>query len=88
MVTYQTAYLKANYPLEYMAALLSAQQDSQTDIIKYINDCKFRDIQILLPDVPGQNQVADFLDTIHVKGKQVICKTNDGGFDVSQLGHY
>ncbi|MDY6968259.1 MAG: DNA polymerase III subunit alpha, partial [Spirochaetota bacterium] len=51
MVTYQTAYLKANYPLEYMAALLSAQQDNQTDIIKYINDCKFRDIQIFLPDV-------------------------------------
>jgi len=49
LISYQTAYLKANYPIEYMAALLSAQPDKQEDIIKYINDCRTRGITVLPP---------------------------------------
>ncbi|MDY6933769.1 MAG: DNA polymerase III subunit alpha [Spirochaetota bacterium] len=51
MVAYHTAYLKANYPFEYMTALLSTQQDNQSNIIKYIKDCWSSGIQILPPDV-------------------------------------
>lgn len=51
VVSYQTAYLKANYPIEYMAALLSAQPDKQEDIIQYINDCKTMGIPVLPPDI-------------------------------------
>ncbi len=50
LVSYQTAYLKARYPLEYMTALLSAQPDKQEDIIKYTNDCKSNNIEVLPPD--------------------------------------
>jgi DNA polymerase III subunit alpha len=38
-VTYQTAYLKANYPVEYMAALLTANSGDQDKIPRYINTC-------------------------------------------------
>lgn len=51
MVSYQTAYLKAHYPLEYMATLLSAQPDKTDDIIKYVNDCRANGINILPPDI-------------------------------------
>jgi DNA polymerase III subunit alpha len=51
VISYQTAYLKANYPIEYMAALLSSQPDNQEDVIQYINDCKNMGIQVLPPDI-------------------------------------
>ena len=51
LVSYQTAYLKAHYPLEYMTSLLSAQPDKQDDIIKYINDCRSNGIEVLPPDI-------------------------------------
>ena len=51
LVTYQTAYLKAHFRLEYMAALLSAQPDKQSDIIQYINDCRSQNIEVLPPSI-------------------------------------
>jgi DNA polymerase III subunit alpha len=50
-VTYQTAYLKANYPLEYMAALLTANSDDTDKVQKYISTCMSMNIQIEPPDI-------------------------------------
>lgn len=50
-VTYQTAYLKANYPLEYMAALLTANSGDTDKVQKYINNCTNMGIQIEPPDI-------------------------------------
>ena len=51
MVSYQTAYLKAHYSIEFMTALLSVQEDKQEDIKRYINVCRNNGIQILPPDI-------------------------------------
>ncbi len=51
MVTYQTAYLKAHYPVEFMAALLTSEKDNRDKIIKYIHVCKEMGITILPPDI-------------------------------------
>ncbi len=51
LVTYQTAYLKAHYPVQYMTALLSAQPDSTDDVIQYINDCRSAGIKVLPPSI-------------------------------------
>ncbi|MBN1531876.1 MAG: DNA polymerase III subunit alpha, partial [Spirochaetes bacterium] len=51
MVTYQTAYLKAHYRIQYMAALISAQPDKQEDVVKYIGDCRAAGIKVLPPSV-------------------------------------
>lgn len=51
LIAYQTAYLKANYPVEYMCALLNANIDTTKDVIPYINECKRMGIKILPPDV-------------------------------------
>ncbi|MGB8698659.1 MAG: OB-fold nucleic acid binding domain-containing protein [Thermosynechococcaceae cyanobacterium] len=50
-VTYQTAYLKANYPVEYMAALLSANSGDQDKIPKYITTCVNMGIQVEPPNL-------------------------------------
>jgi len=51
VISYQTAYLKANYPLEFMAALLSTVMGSSDKISFYIQDAKLNGIQVLPPDV-------------------------------------
>ncbi len=50
-VTYQTAYLKANYPVEYMAALLTANSGDQAKVQRYIATCVSMTIQVEPPDV-------------------------------------
>lgn len=50
-VTYQTAYLKANYPVEYMAALLTASSDSQEKVEKYRENCQKMGIEVQPPDI-------------------------------------
>ena len=51
VISYQTAYLKANYPLEFMAALLSTVMGSSDKVSFYIQDAKLSGIQVLPPDV-------------------------------------
>lgn len=57
MIAYQTAYLKANYPVEYMTAVLSAESrantgDTRNDkIAMIVSECKRMDVAILRPDV-------------------------------------
>ncbi|UBF28974.1 trans-splicing intein-formed DNA polymerase III subunit alpha C-terminal partner DnaE-C [Kovacikia minuta CCNUW1] len=50
-VTFQTAYLKANYPVEYMAALLTANSGDQDKVQKYIATCMAMGIKVEPPDV-------------------------------------
>ncbi len=50
-IAYQTAYLKAHYPVEFMAALLTEDKDNSDKVIKDINECKTMGIDILPPDV-------------------------------------
>lgn len=50
-IAYQTAYLKANYPSEYMAAVLSRNISNITDITKFMDECRAMNIQVLGPDV-------------------------------------
>jgi DNA polymerase-3 subunit alpha len=50
-VTYQTAYLKANYPVEYMAALLTLNSGDQSKVQRYIATCLAMGIQVEPPDV-------------------------------------
>ena len=50
-VAYQTAYIKANYPAEYMAAIMTRRRDQITEITKLMDECKQMGIATLGPDV-------------------------------------
>ena len=51
LITYQTAYLKAHYPVEYMASLLTHEMSNSDKVIAYIQDCREHGIAILPPDI-------------------------------------
>ncbi|MCF8009959.1 MAG: DNA polymerase III subunit alpha [Clostridiales bacterium] len=51
MVSYYTAYLKANYPVAYMAALLTSIRDNTDKVCAYIEECRRMQLGILQPDV-------------------------------------
>lgn len=73
-VAYQTAYMKANYPVEYMSAVLTADSGDVEKISAIIHECDRMDIPVLPPDinesfadfsvVPGKNQIRFGLTTI------------------------
>ena len=51
LILYQTAYLKAHYPAQFMAALLSCDMTNTDKVVLYINDCKEHNIEVLPPDI-------------------------------------
>ncbi|MDX6312118.1 MAG: polymerase subunit alpha, partial [Streptomyces sp.] len=51
LVSYWTAYLKANYPAEYMAGLLTSVKDDKDKMALYLNECRRMGIKVLPPDV-------------------------------------
>ena len=51
LVSYWTAYLKANYPAEYMSALLTSVKDDKDKSAVYLNECRRIGIKVLPPDV-------------------------------------
>lgn len=51
VITYRTAYLKAHYPVEFMAAVLSSELNDTDKIAEYVDECRVMGIEMLLPDV-------------------------------------
>jgi len=50
-VAYQTAYMKAHWPVEFMAALLTYEMDSTDKIVEYIGECQRMGIEVRAPDI-------------------------------------
>ncbi len=79
-VTYQTAYLKANYPTEYMAALLTSNSGDQDKVQKYIANCLSLNIQVEPPDInrsgvdftPLENSILFGLSAVRSVGEGAI----------------
>jgi DNA polymerase-3 subunit alpha len=51
MLSYRTAYLKANYPVEFMAAVLSSEQGNADKVAHFIDEAEAMDIRVLSPDI-------------------------------------
>ena len=92
-VTYQTAYLKANFPVEYMAALLTANSGDQDKIQKYIATCINMGIEVVSPDInrsgvdftPIQDRILFGLSAVRNVGQGAIenilhSRDEDGAF--------
>jgi len=81
LIAYQTAYLKANYPVAFMAALLTGVISSSEKVSLYIADCRRQGIEILPPDVNeselnftvvGENRIRFGLEAIKNVGRGTI----------------
>ena len=53
LVAYQTAFLKAHYPVEFMAALLTSEMDNSDRIVQLLAECKALDVTVVPPDING-----------------------------------
>jgi len=51
LIAYQTAYLKAHFPAEFMAALLTSEMHSSDSVVKYIGECRTHSIKVLPPHI-------------------------------------
>lgn len=51
LIAYQTAFLKAHFPLEFVASLLTSEMHSTDGVVKYIAECRSQGIQVLPPDI-------------------------------------
>ncbi len=51
LISYRTAYLKANYPVEFMAALLTSERNNTDKVVEYVNECGRMKIEVLPPDI-------------------------------------
>jgi DNA polymerase-3 subunit alpha len=81
-IAYETAYLKANYPLEFMSALLTSERADVERIGSIIEECKKMGIEVLPPDInqswwgfsviPGTNQVRFGLMAIKNVGSNIV----------------
>jgi DNA polymerase-3 subunit alpha len=50
-ISYQTSYLKANYPVEFMCALLTCEKDNTEKVVEYVRECEEMGIKVNPPDV-------------------------------------
>ncbi len=51
LIAYQTAFLKAHFPVEFMASLLTSEMHSTDGVVKYIGECRSQGIEVLPPDI-------------------------------------
>ena len=70
MITFQTAYLKCYYPQEFMAALLTSEQDNTDKIVKYIDEVKRIGLKLLPPSI--QHSLIEFSAITDSNGEEAI----------------
>ncbi|RNE59480.1 DNA polymerase III subunit alpha [Cryobacterium tepidiphilum] len=79
VLSYWTAYLKAHYPAEYMAALLTSVGDARDKLALYLNECRRMGIKVLPPDV---NESIGFFAAVGTDIRFGLGAVRNVGFNV------
>jgi DNA polymerase-3 subunit alpha len=67
IISYRTAYLKANYPTEFMTALLTSERDNTDKIVEYVNESEHMGIDILPPDINESEALFKVVDSKKIR---------------------
>ncbi len=82
IISYHTAWLKAHYPAEFMAALLSSQIGDTDSVVKYINEAREIGIEVLPPDVNESNYKFTVIEDRKIRfGLGAIRNVGKGAID-------
>jgi len=81
LVTYQTAYLKAHYPVEFMAALLTEDMGNTDKVVKSIGDCREMGIEVLPPDINESHRSFRVLDKAMRFGLGAVKNVGEGAIE-------
>ncbi|MCS5721777.1 DNA polymerase III subunit alpha [Herbiconiux sp. CPCC 203407] len=82
VISYWTAYLKAHYPAEYMAALLTSVGDSKDKMAMYLSECRRMGIKVLPPDV---NESIGFFTAVGTDIRFGLGAVRNVGMNVVEL---
>jgi DNA polymerase-3 subunit alpha len=81
VVCYQTGYLKAHYPTEFMAALMTSDMGNQDKIVGYFTECRDLGIKVLGPDVNESQKNFAVVDSAIRFGLAAIKNVGEGAVD-------
>ncbi len=82
LISYRTAYLKTNYPIEFMTALLTSEMGNTDKIVNYINEAQRMGIKILPPDVSESFAKFTMVDNTTIRfGLAAVKNVGQGAID-------
>ncbi len=84
LITYRTAYLKANYPVEFMSALLTSERDNTDKVVEYVKESKVMGITVLPPDVNTSFAQFSVVDNNNIRYGLLAVK-NIGGHAIESI---
>ncbi|MFA4888339.1 MAG: DNA polymerase III subunit alpha [Candidatus Omnitrophota bacterium] len=79
MISYRTAYLKANFPVEFMCALLTSERDNTDKIVEYVNEAGRMGIKVLPPDINESEALFKVVDGSTIRFGLLAVKNVGGG---------
>jgi len=79
MVAYQTAYLKANYPAEFMTAVLTAESGDAETVAQVVDECRKMGIEVLPPDINSSRANFTYLDDHRIRFGLLAIKNLGAG---------
>jgi DNA polymerase III subunit alpha len=87
MISYQTAYLKAYFPAEFMTALMVSDEDDTERITLEIDECASKGIEILPPDINESKKHFTYIDAHHIRfGLKAVKGLGDGPIESIRKG--
>jgi DNA polymerase III subunit alpha len=94
LVSYQTAYLKTHYPVEFMAMLMTSEMGDTDKVIKNLSECRSKELEVLAPDInesradftPVGNKIRFGLAAVKNVGEKAVevileSRAQDGAFE-------
>ncbi|MFA7271976.1 MAG: DNA polymerase III subunit alpha [Candidatus Omnitrophota bacterium] len=74
LISYRTAYLKANYPVEFMTALLTSERDNTDKIVEYVNEAERMGLVVLPPDINESGALFKVVDNKTIRFGMLAIK--------------
>jgi DNA polymerase-3 subunit alpha len=81
LIAYNTAYLKAHYPVEFMAASLSADMDNTAKVVIFINECRNMEIKIVPPNINESDREFKVIDNSILIGLEAVKGVGSSAID-------
>ena len=79
LISYRTAYLKANFPVEFMCALLTSERDNTDKIVEYVNESNRTGIKVLPPDINESDALFKVVDNKTIRFGLLAVKNVGSG---------
>jgi len=79
LISYRTAYLKANFPVEFMCALLTSERDNTDKIVEYVNESNHMGIKVLPPDINESGALFKVVDNKTIRFGLLAVKNVGSG---------